>query len=61
MSPRADVDLVGSSMVTAWPVKASSIFGPPGPHTALTVVENPDGSTVTSSPGLNVPPATVPA
>ena len=50
-----------SSMTTAWPAKASSSFLPPGPRTFATVVEKPDGSTVTSSPGLNVPPAIVPA
>ena len=50
-----------SSIVTACPAKASSSCLPPGSHTAATVVENPDGSTVTSSPGLNVPPAMVPA
>ncbi|SLJ83056.1 Uncharacterised protein [Mycobacteroides abscessus subsp. abscessus] len=40
----------------------ASVTGlPPGPQIAATVVDSPEGSTVTSSPGLNTPPATVPA
>ena len=50
-----------SRIVTAIGANASSTGAPPGPSMAAIVDVKPDGSTTTSSPGLNTPPATVPA
>ena len=60
MSPRDTSTSSLRRMVTAIGEKAS-VAGPCALSMEATVELRPDGSTTTSSPGLNTPPATVPA
>ena len=60
MSPRDMSTSSASLIVTAIGAKASST-GPSAVSMLATVELRPEGRTTTSSPGLNTPPATVPA
>jgi hypothetical protein len=60
MSPRDTSSSSARRIVTAIGENASPT-GPSAVSIVAIVVVSPDGSTTTSSPGLNTPPATVPA
>ena len=61
MSPRLTSRSSASRIVTDIGGERLVDGSPPGPSIAAIVDVKPDGSTTTSSPGLNTPPATVPA
>ena len=61
MSPRRDVDVVGRGVIVTDIGANASSTGPSAVSIDAIVDVKPDGSTITSSPGLNTPPATVPA